>query len=342
MKNSSSTPRPQEILGLLYDAADVGMCVTDDNRRFVTVNRAYEEIYGYTEAQLAGREFTLVLPEDEREEAAEIHDRFLSGESNESSGEWVVRRKDGTVRTVLVTAGRLVTHDGNRYKVTTVQDVTDIRLRNRDLEQELRKRELLLREVHNRVKNHLGSLEAMLRMQLRVDPADIDPVGVLTESVNRVKTMSRLYERLNHTQDAYRVDLKHYLEGLVTELVKTAAPATNDVSSDFRIEDVSADVDTAITIGLVTNELVTNSLKHTITESSTATRIYVELSSTETEFVLEVSDSGPGVPENFLEQNRTSLGLQLVTAVAEHHGGALELVDPGSALFRVRLPRSKA
>lgn len=340
MKNSFNTPRPQEILGLLYDAADVGMCVTDSHRRFVTVNRAYEQIYGYTEAELAGREFTIVLPESEHAEAAEIHDRFLGGESDESSGEWLVRRRDGADRTVLVTAGRMNTADGSRYKVTTVQDITERRLKNRDLEHELRKRELLLREVHHRVKNHLAFLEAMLRMQSRNDPADIDPVGVLTESVNRVKTMSRLYERLNHAQDDYRVDLKHYLEGLVNELVKTTAPAGNDASSECRIEEASTDVDTAIAIGLVTNELVTNTLKHAITDVGGATRIRVELRQTDTEFMLEVSDSGPGVPENFLDRNRASLGIQLVTAVAEQHGGALEHADPGSARFRVRLPRA--
>ncbi|NBC29778.1 MAG: PAS domain S-box protein [Spirochaetes bacterium] len=336
---SSNTIRPQEILGLLYDAADIGMCVTDANRRFVTVNRAYEKIYGYTEAELAGEEFTVVLPEDRREEGGRIHDRFLSGESEESSGEWVVRRKDGSDRTVLVTAGRLILSDGRRYKVTTVYDITERSTGTRDLERELEKRELLLREAHHRVKNHLASLEAMLQMQLRADSGDIDPVSVLTESVNRVKTMSRLYDRLSRAPSAYHVDLKDYIEELIAELVSTTAPTHIEVTADTRIAAEDTDVDTAVTIGLVANELVTNSLKHAITEQGDPTQVHVTLTSESTELILDVSDSGPGVPEDFLERNRSSLGIQLVTAVAQQHGGSLELMDSARAWFRVRLPR---
>ena len=337
MSTTDDAINPQEILGLLYDAADVGMCVTDSNRRFVTVNRAYTNTYGYAEEELVGKEFTMVLPEGEREDAAKTHDDFLSGNSDETAGEWRVQRKDGTIRDVLVTAGRLVTEDGSRYKVTTVYDITDRKLRHRKLESELEKRELLLREVHHRVKNNLNSLESMMQLQLRSKAQDSNIADVLTESINRIKTMSNLYDRLNHSRNLRVVDLQDYLSGLVDDLVATA-PDSDRVTIDADIQAATTSIDNAISLGLVANELITNSLKHSAGEAGSVW-IGVRLATDDNTFTLEVEDRGPGVSPSFLTEERTSLGIQLVQAVVEQHQGTLELVAPERSLFRVILPR---
>ncbi|MGM0673514.1 MAG: sensor histidine kinase [Spirochaetota bacterium] len=336
----------RELLGLLYDAADVGMCVTDEHRRFVTVNRAYQATYGYSEEELIGKEFTMVLPEADREEAARTHDRFLSGESDETTGEWTVQRKDGQLRDVLVTAGRLVTEDGARYKVTTVYDITDRNIRRRQMEEEVEKRKLMLREVHHRVKNNLSSLEGMLQLQMQSRADDAHLVEILTESINRIKTMGRLYDRLNDTPDSKVVELHTYFEDLVKELVETAGDPSR-IRAETDIAHGSTDIDTAITLGLITNELVTNSLKHAVKPADNRTQtepttIRVVLHADEEGYALEVSDTGGGLPPDFLTYSRTSLGIQLITAVVEQHRGTFELADPAASLFRVRLPRNQA
>ena len=111
-------------LEAVYHSADIGICVTDEDRRFVRVNDAYCTTYGYTREELIGRPFTQVLPEVLRGRAERMHDEFLAG-GEESAGEWQVVRKDGTVRDVMVTAGRVVMADGRRYKVTTVTDISE-------------------------------------------------------------------------------------------------------------------------------------------------------------------------------------------------------------------------
>jgi len=126
------SPEQLAFLRGVYDSADIGICVTDAERRFVMINAAYCRIYGYSHDELIGRPFTIVLPEDQRREAARTHDEFLAG-AEESSGDWVVLHRDGSERIVTVTAGRVVTGDGRRFKVTTVQDVTRVRAQERRL-----------------------------------------------------------------------------------------------------------------------------------------------------------------------------------------------------------------
>lgn len=337
---ATSAPRRDEILGLLYDAADVGMCVTDEQRRFVTVNKAYQAMYGYSEAELIGREFTMMLPEEEQQEAARLHDRFLAGETDETAGEWEVRTKAGETRYILVTAGRLITEDGRRFKVTTVYDITNRALRNLETQRKQEEHRLLLREMQHRVKNNLSSLESMLHLELEQRADDANLVQILTASINRIKTISSIYRRLSSGESTDMVELSEYFHSLVDELVATA-PKPKGIVPEVEVNAGTSDIDTAVGLGLIANELITNSLKHGASDTGGSTRIRLSLSESETRFVLDLSDNGPGLPADFLEQHRSTLGIQLVGALIGQHEGSIELIDPGTAHFRVTIPRPR-
>ena len=122
----------------VWNSADVGMCVTNAERRFVEVNQAYCALYGYSRDELIGCEFTKVLPEAERAYAARIHDAFIAG-AEESAGEWRVQRKDGTILEVHVTAARVMQH-GQVYKVTTVKDISAAKVASQELERQVAER----------------------------------------------------------------------------------------------------------------------------------------------------------------------------------------------------------
>ncbi|TCO77051.1 putative bifunctional diguanylate cyclase/phosphodiesterase [Chromatocurvus halotolerans] len=135
MSRQQELPAGKELAFLqgIYNSAEIGICVTGSDRRFVLVNDAYCRTYGYPREELVGELFTKVLPEDLREYAARLHDTYLAG-GDESPGEWRVLHKDGRIRNVLVTAGRVTTEDGGCFKVTTVQDVTELRAKESRLE----------------------------------------------------------------------------------------------------------------------------------------------------------------------------------------------------------------
>ncbi len=110
----------------IFDTTEVGICVTDQHYRYVRVNRAYCTIYGYSEAELLGRPFTLVVPPEHHEALEALHDNFLAGEG-EIATEWDVVRKDGRTITIYATAARLEAIEGGPYKITTVTDVSDLK-----------------------------------------------------------------------------------------------------------------------------------------------------------------------------------------------------------------------
>lgn len=121
-----------EFLRAVYDSAEIGICVTDENRCFVMVNPAYCRTYGYSEEELIGQSFVKMLPQEMRERAAELHDGFLEG-VDEAAGEWEVVDKSDRRRKVMVTAGLVKLASGRRFKVTTVLDVTEHRATERQL-----------------------------------------------------------------------------------------------------------------------------------------------------------------------------------------------------------------
>ena len=322
----------RQILGHLYDVAGVGMCVTDPQRRFVAVNREYCKTYGYDPSELLRNEFTMVVPAEQRDAAARLHDDFLFKRQGEVTGEWRVVRKDGSIRTILVTAGRLELDD-QVYKITTVYD-----MRGRSLTSQLDEdQQNALREVNHRVKNHLNSLQSMLDLQLRESEGETKVVSILTESINRIKSMSRLYDRLQQAPSVKSIGLKDYLESLVSDVLSTNG-RQEELESYLDVEDLQLTVEQGLSLGLVVNELLTNSLKHAIPRGSSG-YISVSVKSAGTHIEVRVSDSGPGLPADYLDHNRETLGMQIVSAIVGRHDGEFSVEDAASSTFLVRLPQ---
>ena len=146
-KRKKELREARELLDQVIETANIGICVTDQDGRFVRVNAAYTDLYGWTEDDLIGQPFTKVVPPDDRDWAQRVHDRFIYDEVDETTGEWTVQRKDGALRDVIVTAGRFVDEAGDRFKVTTVLDITE----RKRAEEALAEREALLRSINNHI-----------------------------------------------------------------------------------------------------------------------------------------------------------------------------------------------
>ena len=331
-KNNDFEKQSREILGYLYDVAGVGMCVTDADRRFVAVNREYCETYGYAATELLGNEFTMVLPHEQQEAAAQLHDDFVLREKGEVSGEWSVVGKDGAMQSVLITAGRFKI-ENTVYKVTTVYNMHGRSLRA-NFEQI---QENTLREVNHRVKNHLNSLQSMLYLELFESESDSKIVSILTNSINRIKSMSRLYDSLQNAPSVTSIGLKAYLESLIADIVATGG-REDSVEVSLDVEDLQLTVEQGVSLGIILNELATNSLKHAIPQGGSGS-ISISVHSTGTYIEARVSDSGPGVPADYLDQTRESIGMQIISAIVGQHSGEFFLEDPECSLFVVHLPR---
>ncbi len=328
--------QPDFLLDTLYDTAAIGMCVTDTEGRFVRVNRAYCNTYGYSREEILGEPFTMVLPEEDREFAARMHDDFISGAVTEIPGDWRVRKKSGEIRNIFVTAGRMIGTDGRPYKITTVADVTERKRHEEHLTSTLEEKEMLLKEVHHRVKNNLNTLSSLLNLQLEQYRDEERITSILSTSVNRIKTMSSIYERLHQSGAATKIDLAEYLTALAEDLIETST-ISSSVSLESDLASASVDIDTAISAGLIVNELVTNCLKHAFSGVEEAV-VYLASRVEDGRYLIDIRDTGKGIPADFDSRVSNSLGFQLMHAVVGQKRGGVEILDRERAHVQVTLP----
>ncbi len=198
----------------------------------------------------------------------------------------------------------------------------------------LREKEVLLKEIHHRVKNNLQIISSLLSLQSNT-VADSQALEILRESQNRVKSMALVHEKLYRSPDLARIDFAEYVRSLTAQLFRTYAPGSGVVELQTQIEGLWLDVDTAVPCGLIINELVSNALKYAFPDGrSGKIRVAVDRGDAD-RLALRVVDNGVGFPANVDYRNTTSLGLQLVNTLADQIGGTVELERYPETAFKI-------
>ena len=183
----------------------------------------------------------------------------------------------------------------------------------------LEEKNVLLREIHHRVKNNMQIISSLLSLQSSTikNPEMRD---IFMESQNRVKSMSMIHEQLYQTDDIAKIDFKIYVNGLIKSLFQIYSFGLKRIEWNVNVEDVKLDIETAIPCGLIINELVSNSLKHAFNEAHDG-KITVNMRKDKNLITMEVSDNGIGLPANFEVEKASTLGLKLVTTLVDQLEG---------------------
>jgi two-component sensor histidine kinase len=194
----------------------------------------------------------------------------------------------------------------------------------KQLQASLREKEVMLKEIHHRVKNNLQVITSLLKLQSRY-VEDQEALKVFRESQSRVRSMALVHERLYQSDNLARIDFAEYTRDLTSVLSGTYSANPETVSIRIRADEVLLGIDAAVPCGLILNELVSNALKHAFPNGQTG-EIWVELAAGQDQQVsLRVSDDGIGLPEMLDWQNTDSLGLQLVNSLVNQLEGVIEL-----------------
>lgn len=213
-----------------------------------------------------------------------------------------------------------------------------VRLRaERDMLASLREKEVLLKEIHHRVKNNMQIVSSLLSLQARdvTDPAMLELVA---ESRARILSMALVHEDLYQSDNLAQVDFRHYLERLA-ERTRSGIAGGSRVRFELELDELALAVDQAIPLGLLCNELLTNALKHAFPDNAEGL-VLVRLTQAEGQAVITVRDTGRGLPPGFDPGQGSSLGLQLVWSLADQLHGGVEARNDGGAVFTVRFPVS--
>jgi PAS domain S-box-containing protein len=316
-----------------------------DNRGMLTfVNRQGLQMFGYTPADLARglSVLRLLAPDNRRQVWAQAPTIAAEGNLNV---EYAGRRKDGTTFPVLVHSLSVVADGQLTGFLGIAVDITDRKHMEEKIQTSLREKEILLREIHHRVKNNLQVISSLLFLQsdtLHDDEARVS----LAESQQRVKSLALLHEQVYQSDALATVDFAGYIEGLVHQLRDIYRVHPGAVSVVTELSHVALGFETATPCSLIINELVSNAFKHAFPAprlASNETRgrpeVRVAFQPIENGYLrLVVSDNGIGLPEDLVLEKVPSLGLRVVQMLTRQLRGNLTVDRQGGATFTVTFP----
>jgi PAS domain S-box-containing protein len=203
------------------------------------------------------------------------------------------------------------------------QDITEKKLAESRIKNSLKEKEVLLKEVHHRVKNNLQVISSILNLQSGYIK-DSKTLEILKESQNRIKSMAFIHESLYQTKDFSKINFSEYIANLSENLVHSYEIYNNYIELKLNIEQVYLNLDLAIPCGLILNELVSNSLKYAFPKNRKG-EVRIDIKVKKNEIMMSVSDNGIGLPKNLDIAKSDTLGLQLVHALTEQLDGNIKM-----------------
>ncbi len=342
----------------------------DESMDIINVNQATRDLLGFSDTELIGKPLHMVFEEEKKflfEEKL-----YKSGKKSITNIETVFKAKNGQLIPVFLSISSIEGDNSQILGIVCIgNDITDIKIAENKIKASLEEKELLLQEIHHRVKNNLQIISSLLSLQSGY-VKDKEYLGLFKESQSRVKSMAFIHEQLYQSSNFTNIEFAGYVQNLISYLFHSYSIDPSHVNFKLNIENVSLDINTAIPCGLIINELVTNSLKYAFpkfenekvlipvtyscgpadetssslaVKSSDSTVTSVDTISNEisiclhsykeNKFILIVSDNGIGLPENIDFRNTKSLGLQLVTNLVNQLDGTIELDKNNGTKFKV-------
>ncbi len=204
---------------------------------------------------------------------------------------------------------------------------------NEKLKKSLEEKEMLLKEIHHRVKNNLMIIASLLNIQSRYIK-DTESQEIFKESQNRARSMAIIHERLYQSVDLKRIDFRDYVRTLANELFHAYTDDSGRIKLKINLDAIFVDINIAIPLGLIINELITNSLKHAFPDGRGG-EITLDFHKKEDLFELTVKDDGVGFPEDLDYRSTSSLGLQLVNSLTEQIDGEVKLEGTNGTCFKI-------
>ena len=205
----------------------------------------------------------------------------------------------------------------------------------------LEEKEVLLKEIHHRVKNNLQVISSLLYLSSK-KAKDRETLNMFKDSQNRVKSIALVHERLYQSKDLGKIDFKEYVKRLTNDLFRSYAVDPSLIDLKININNLFIDVDFAVPCGLIINELISNSLKYAFQsawEEKKIGIIKIEFyKNGSDELILIVSDNGIGMPARLNEKKKGSLGLQLVDSLVAQLDGSVEVDSSGGTIFEIKFP----
>ena len=320
----------------LYDFAPVGYFTVKEKGIIERANLTGAALFGIDRQSLIGMPMTRFIAKEDQDTFYLYHLQVLKKNGNHTC-EIKMMNFDKTPFYARLNSIALRGEDENATKVwTTVTDITDRKMRDQKLHASLKEKEVLLQEVHHRVKNNMQVIVSMINLQCeKIEDKQI--CDELNKTADRINAMALVHNQLYKSKDLLKIDINKYINSIAESLFVSYGVDTAKILLKIGKNNIALSLESAISCGLIIHELITNSLKYAFPENRKG-EIRLEFGYLDDgQLEMRVSDDGVGVPMNFNFKDSDTLGVQIVKALAEHQlGGTVKIDSTKGTKFLVR------
>ena len=338
IKAERALEKSRERFRSLVEASSDWIWEVDKDGKYTYVSPRIHDLLGYNPEEAVGKRPFDFMPFDEAERVAVLFEDAVQRKGIIVGLENINIHKNGQLVVLETNGVPILDEDGNLMGYRGIdRDITNRKLAEKQIQKDLKEKEVLLKEIHHRVKNNLQVISSLLSLQSRFikDPQALE---MFQESKERVRSMALVHEKLYMSKDFASIDFVDYIKSLVGSLYRAYRVNLKKIELIIDINDVSLPVDLAVPCGLVINELVSNTLKHAFPTSYTGkAKLEISMYSKNTdEIELIVKDNGIGIPCGIDFKNGESLGLRLVAILIEDQlRGKIEMERGEGTEFRM-------
>ena len=317
----------QRMEALINSSSDF-IVLKDHDLRYIIANKATEQLFnGHVEDIIGKTDFDF-MPKEFAEGCRKSDEASLRSENP------IITEEFGGGRWFHVVKQRVQDEEKNIIGIASViRDITDRKEYEIKLEKSLKEKEMLLKELHHRVKNNLQILTSLISFQIK-DDNEARVNQILTECKDRVRTIAIIHEKLYQANDFSSIEVRKLISDVANSLVYSLRDAGNQTDLILTIQDISVGIDIAIPLGLIVNEIVSNSVKHAFPSEMNG-EVCIDFHAMNGEFVLNVRDNGIGLPEDFNTEKSDSLGMYLIYTLAEQLNGRVEFIRNNGTIVKI-------
>lgn len=338
-ETEESLKKSVESLSFVLEASNLGYSDNDLSTGTIVRNERWARMLGYTLSEIQENNIPLadLIHPDDAAEVERITQEHLAGTTDTYRMRYRLRTKDGSYRWIL-DCGKVIARDseGRPTRICgTHQDITEEQEYEKRIEKLLDDKELLLKEVHHRIKNNMNTISSLLFLQAETvrEPA---AVSALHDAIHRIQSMSILYDKLYHSEEYTALSVAEYLSALLDDVLANF-PNGMLVRAKRELQEFTLDARRLQPLGIIVNELLTNIMKYAF-KGRDGGLITLSASTADGHITIAVGDNGNGVPESVSFENSTGFGLQLVYALVEQLNGTIRLERGGGTSVVLEFP----
>ncbi len=317
---------------MMVENANSAILQYDMEGRITFFNDSAVKLFGYTRDEVLGRPGTESINMDYQ---SDLLQQVLYNTEDFGQNENENRRKDGSRVWIVWSNKAIYDSAGNKSGILCVAtDISELKHSQESAQKALEEKELLLREVHHRVKNNLQVIASILNLEMSYLQNKEDE-EIFLDCQNRVNAMALVHQQLYESDNIAHLRIREYIRDLIDTTIDAYQVDPARIHIQYEIEEIAIGIDTGIVCGLIINELVSNSIKYAFPNGRTGSISILLKKRTGKSAELQVRDDGVGVPVDFDYRDTDSLGLKLVESLVDQIGGNIEMENDHGLSWKI-------